>query len=54
MVIHDNHNLHNFIESNYNIRCKFIIMTLLLFSGYRNVINNVMTPCYITLSAETS
>ena len=29
-------------------------MMLLLFSGYPHVINNVMTSCYTTLSAETS
>ena len=32
----------------------FYHMTLLLFSGYHYVINNVMTTCYITLSAGTS
>ena len=30
------------------------LLNLLLFNGYRLVINNVMTTCYITLSAKTN
>ena len=44
---------HNIVPGMAVLKCVYY-MTLLVFSGSRHVINNVMTTNYITLSAGTS